>query len=69
MVFCFSLQVLTSYIPRLQIVLDSNLLTMPFFGKSTKSPQELVKSLRDGLVALTRETGEKKLDKVKKVKQ
>lgn len=36
---------------------------MPLFGKSQKSPQELVKSLREGLAALTRETGEKKLDK------
>lgn len=41
---------------------------MPLFGKSQKSPQELVRSLREGLVALTRETGEKKLDKVPKVK-
>lgn len=37
---------------------------MPLFGKSQKNPQELVKSLREGLNALTRETGEKKLDKV-----
>lgn len=37
---------------------------MPLFGNKQKSPQDLVKSLRDGLVALTRGTGEKKLDKV-----
>ncbi|XP_052783359.1 protein Mo25-like [Mya arenaria] len=38
---------------------------MPFtvFGKSQKSPQELVRSLRDALSALKKETGEKKLDK------
>jgi hypothetical protein len=40
---------------------------MPLFGKSQKSPQELVKSLKEGLTALTRETGEKKLDKVNKI--
>lgn len=36
---------------------------MPLFGRSQKSPQELVKSLKEGLTALTKETGEKKLDK------
>jgi len=34
------------------------------FGKSQKSPQDLVRALREGLTALTKETGEKKLDKV-----
>lgn len=36
---------------------------MPLFGRSQKSPQELVKALKESLTALTKETGEKKLDK------
>ena len=38
---------------------------MPLFGRSQKSPQELVKALKESLTALTKETGEKKLDKVR----
>ena len=37
---------------------------MPLFSRSPKSPQELVKALKESLTALTKETGEKKLDKV-----
>ena len=37
---------------------------MPLFGRSQKSPQELVKSLKESVTALNKETGEKKLDKV-----
>ncbi|XP_052217093.1 protein Mo25-like [Dreissena polymorpha] len=36
---------------------------LTLFGKSQKSPSELVRALRDGLLALQKETGEKKLDK------
>jgi hypothetical protein len=35
---------------------------MPLFGKSTKSPAEVVKSLREALHALDR--GDKKVEKV-----
>ena len=38
---------------------------MPLFGKPQKSPQDLVKGLREGITALTRETGEKKKEKVR----
>ena len=36
---------------------------MPLFGKSTKSPSEVVKSLREALHALDR--GDKKVEKVR----
>lgn len=36
---------------------------MPLFGKSQKSPTEVVKALKDALIALER--GDKKSDKVR----
>lgn len=38
---------------------------MPLFGKSQKSPQDVVKSLKEALLAVSKgSAGEKKADKV-----
>jgi hypothetical protein len=37
---------------------------MPLFGPKTKSPQDLVKALKDSLAVLAKEKGEKEVKKV-----